>query len=147
MRLTNFSDYAFRVLIFTAAHSERLVTIDELQEYYGISRGHLMKVITALSRAGLLESVRGRNGGLRLGKPPEEIKLDAIVRTTETDFQQVECMKPGGMCTIAGICYLPKPLHEAMAAYMGVLSNYTLADIMLDESKLKACVSEKPTFA
>lgn len=129
MRLTNFSDLSFRVLIYAAAFRSRLITIDEVHGYLGVSRGHLMKVVNNLSRKGLLRSVRGRQGGLTLAKEPAEIRLSDIVQSSETDFAQVECMRADGSCVMTPFCKLPAPLNEAMAAYMSVLDGYTLADI------------------
>ena len=89
MRLTMMSDYALRVLLFAAAHPERLVTIDETQEIYGMSRGHLMKIVGVLASAGILRSQRGRSGGFTLGKPPEYICLGEILRLVPVDVEAV----------------------------------------------------------
>ena len=134
MRLTNFSDLSFRVLLFAASKQDRLVTIDEMNEFYDGSRGHLMKVVNALTRAGYLEAIRGRSGGLKLARRPEDINLAAVLRTTETDFRLVECMRPENNCRLAPGCRLTGPLNEAMAAFMETLGKYTLADIQLQES-------------
>ena len=129
MRLTNFSDISFRVLLYAAAHEDRLVTIDEMTETLKVSRGHLMKVVHNLTSNGFLISLRGRGGGLKLGKKPGAINLADVLRKTETDFAQVECMREGNECTLTGFCKLPNILHEAMRAYLQVLSKYTLEDV------------------
>ena len=134
MRLTNFSDLSFRVLLFAAGKQDRLVTIDEMTTFYNVSRGHLMKVVSALTRSGYLEAVRGRAGGLRLAMKPEDINLAAVLRTTETDFGLVECMRPGNACRLSPMCRLTIPLHEAMSSFMDTLGKYTLADILLSDS-------------
>ena len=90
MRLTGFSDLSFRVLLYAATRPDKLVTIDEMNKFYSVSRGHLMKVVNALTRSGYLESIRGRSGGLRLAQPAEEINLASVLRATETDFNLVE---------------------------------------------------------
>ena len=131
MRLSNFSDLSYRVLLFSAAHPDRLVTIDEMVGALKVSRGHLMKVVHNLTTKGYLRSVRGRGGGLSLGKTPSEINLGAVLRETETDFAQVECMRANGTCTLTTICRLPHPLHEAMAAYLNVLDQYSLQDVSI----------------
>lgn len=130
MRLATFSDLSFRVLLYAAAHSDRLVTIDEMHKTLRVSRGHLMKVVNKLTTAGLLRAVRGRSGGIELNKGTDEIDLATVIREGEIDFAQVECMRgDGNMCTLAKFCKLPKPLQEAMDAYLGVLEQYTLSDI------------------
>ena len=134
MRLTQFSDLSFRVLLYAASEQGRLVTIDEMNDFYAVSRGHLMKVVNALTRAGYLEAVRGRSGGLRLARPPEEINLATVLVATESDFSLVECMRPGNTCNLSPICRLKSPLNEAMSSFMETLGKYTLADILLKKS-------------
>ncbi|HRO10947.1 Rrf2 family transcriptional regulator [Amaricoccus sp.] len=131
MRLTMMSDYALRVLLYAAAHPERLVTIDETQEAYGISRGHMMKIVGVLARAGLLRSQRGRTGGFTLGLSPEKIRLGDVVRLTEPDFDMVECFAPGNTCAITRFCRLPGIVTEALSAFMTVMDRHTLADLII----------------
>jgi len=130
MRLTSFSDYALRLLLYAGAHKERLITIEEAAEIYGISRAHLMKVANLLTRSGYLKAVRGRSGGLALGKRPEHIKLGAVIRATEPDFALVECFA-SNRCIITPSCRLRGVLGEALAAFIAVLDRYTLADLIL----------------
>ncbi|MBN9305522.1 MAG: BadM/Rrf2 family transcriptional regulator [Devosia sp. 67-54] len=130
MRLTNFSDYALRVLMYAAVRDGALVTIEETADRYGISRTHLMKVANLLTRSGYLTAVRGRTGGLRLGKPPDKIGLGDVVRATEPDFDLVECFA-GGRCRITPNCRLRGVLGEALAAFVSTLDRYTLADLVL----------------
>jgi Rrf2 family transcriptional regulator, nitric oxide-sensitive transcriptional repressor len=131
MRLTKLSDYALRVLLYSAAAGDRLVTIDETARIYDISRAHLMKVVTILTRAGFLRGVRGRSGGFRLARPPEEISLGAVLRTTEPDYAMVECLGADKHCTIAGCCRLPGVVDEALRAFFSVFDSYSLADVTL----------------
>jgi Rrf2 family nitric oxide-sensitive transcriptional repressor len=131
MRLTTFSDYAFRVLMYAATAGERLITIEETAKTYNVSRSHLMKVVNILTRAGYLKGVRGRSGGFMLAKSPEAINLGAVVRATEPDFALVECFATGSQCVITKRCQLPEVLNEALNAFVGTLDRYTLADIML----------------
>ena len=131
MRLTNFSDYALRVLLFAGACSDRLITIEETAAVYGISRAHLMKVVNQLTRAGFLKAVRGRSGGLTLGMRPNRIRLGEVLRATEPDFALVECFEPGGACLITPRCRMRGPLREAVNAFIGTLDRYTLADVIL----------------
>ncbi|MGO9004669.1 MAG: RrF2 family transcriptional regulator [Beijerinckiaceae bacterium] len=132
MRLTNFSDYALRVLMYAAAQGDRLITIEETAEVYDISRAHLMKVVNQLTRAGYLKAVRGRSGGLTLAKRPNKIRLGDVLRATEPDFALVECFTPENHCLITRRCRLRGPLKEALAAFTGTLDRYTLADLLLN---------------
>jgi Rrf2 family nitric oxide-sensitive transcriptional repressor len=133
MRLTTFSDYALRVLMYAAAAGERLITIEETANTYNVSRAHLMKVVNILTRSGYLKGVRGRSGGFTLAKPPEAINLGAVVRATEPDFALVECFAPGNQCAITNRCRLPNVLNEALNAFVSTLDRYSLADIMLSK--------------
>lgn len=132
MRLTSFSDLAFRVLLYAAAHRERLFTIDEMNKYYSTSRAHLTKVVNALTRAGYLKAVRGRAGGLTLAMEPNLINLADVVKMTESDFKLVECMHSNSQCAIEQACKIPKPLNEAIEAFLAKLAEYTLEDIKLE---------------
>lgn len=131
MRLTLFSDLALRVLMYTQAAGDRLVTIDEIADAYAISRTHLTKVVNALTQAGYLSAVRGRSGGLRLGMPPDRIVLGDVIRTTEPDFALVECFATGNQCVITKCCKLQGVLDEALQAFLAVLDRKTLASIAL----------------
>ncbi len=131
MQLTRFTDYALRVLMYAHAADGRLVTIEEMAASYCISRAHLMKVVNALTRAGYLAAVRGRAGGVTLGKPADEIHLGDVVRTTEPDFALVECFSTGGECVIGGCCRLPAALRRALGAFLAELDRHTLASIAL----------------
>ncbi|KAB2943168.1 MAG: Rrf2 family transcriptional regulator [Hyphomicrobium sp.] len=131
MRLTLFSDYSLRMLMYTHAAGDRLVTIEEMADAYGISRAHLMKVAATLTRAGYLVAVRGRSGGLRLAKPAEEIVLGDVVRATEPDFALVECLATGNQCVITKCCKLQGVLRDALQQFLSVLDSHTLASIAL----------------
>ena len=131
MRLTNFSDYALRLLMFAAAQTDRLITIEETAELYGISRAHLMKVANQLTRSGFLKAVRGRSGGLTLAKLPHKIRLSDVLRATEPDFALVECFGAENDCLITPRCRLRGALNNALSAFMRELDAYTLADLVL----------------
>ncbi|WP_127596269.1 RrF2 family transcriptional regulator [Nitratireductor alexandrii] len=133
MRLTTFSDYALRVLMYAGAAEGRLITIEETSRVYNISRAHLMKVVNILTKTGYLRGVRGRSGGFTLALPPADINLGAVVRATEPDFALVECFATGNQCVITGCCRLPNVLNEALTSFVKTLDRYTLADIMLEE--------------
>jgi Rrf2 family nitric oxide-sensitive transcriptional repressor len=131
MRLTNFSDYALRLMMYAAVRKDELVTIEETAALYGLSRAHLMKVANQLTRAGFLKATRGRHGGLSLAKKPEKIRLGDVVRSTEPDFALVECFESDNQCLITPRCRLRGVLNEALAAFMRTLDRYTLADLLL----------------
>ncbi len=126
MRLTRYSDYAMRVLLYLAQRPERVCSIAEISRAYGISHNHLMKVVNDLVNSGFLASVRGRNGGIRLARSPEEINVGALIRHTEDEFDLVGC----GTCIIAPSCGLTSILDEAVMAFLAVLGRYSLADVL-----------------
>ena len=132
MRLTTFSDYAFRVLIYLGSVPGRLATIDEIARAYRISPNHLMKVVHFLAREGYLETVRGKGGGMRLARAQEAINVGQVIRATEEDFVLVECFQSGKKsdCRIAPACVLKHALGEALEAFLKVLDGYTLADLV-----------------
>jgi Rrf2 family nitric oxide-sensitive transcriptional repressor len=131
MRLTNYSDYALRMLIYVAVHPDKLITIGEVSKAYSISKNHLMKIANELSVAGILETVRGRNGGLRLAKPPSEIRIGTVVRMTESGSALVECFDPAtNHCVITRACRLKRLLAQALEAFYLRLDEETLADLV-----------------
>lgn len=128
MRLTRFSDYAVRVMLFLAAHPDRLCSIAEIATAYDISQNHLMKVVSDLAGSGYIQSLRGRSGGIRLARPAGEINIGKLIRHTEGQIDLVGCAE----CKLAGACHLPGPLDLALQAFFGVLERYTLADVLGD---------------
>jgi Rrf2 family nitric oxide-sensitive transcriptional repressor len=135
MHLTTYTDYSLRVLMYVAMR-DGLSTIQEIADAYGISKNHLMKVAFELGRHGFLETVRGRKGGLKLARPPEDINLGDVIRLTEDDFAMVECFGAGNSCIITAPCRLKGVLAEALKAYLAVLDRYTLADLTKRNSSL-----------
>ena len=130
MRITGYTDYSLRVLMYLTAQSdERLATIQEIADRYGISKNHLMKVVHQLTRKGYLKSIRGKKGGIRLRCRPSEINLGILVREMEPDLNLVECFGPDNNCVISPICSLKGVLAEALDAFLWTLDQYTLADI------------------
>lgn len=159
MRLTNYSDYALRTLMYLAVIPDRntLATITDIANSYQISRSHLTKIIHQLAQIGYIESIRGKNGGLRLAKPAEAIILGEVIRQTEPDFDLVACFTPPESesetqssqtehtintvtnpkcCAIAPVCQLKSVFIEATQAFLAVLDQYTLADIVTNEEQL-----------
>ncbi|MER8884886.1 Rrf2 family transcriptional regulator [Mesorhizobium sp. M0500] len=131
MRLTNFSDYALRMLMYAASAGDRLITIEEVASTFKVSKTHLNKVANTLTRGGYLKAVRGRSGGLALGRSPEMIRIGDVVRLTEPDFALVECFGTGNQCVLTGRCKLSGMFGDAMASFQNTLDRYTLADVAL----------------
>ena len=132
MRLTTYTDYTLRVLMYLTLKYEsgELVTIDQIATAYAISRNHLTKIVHEMSVQGLLETTRGRSGGMRLARPPEKISIGEIVRWAEDDFALVECHTTGqeSSCAIYKACNLKKGFRRALEAFMRELDAMTLKD-------------------
>ena len=130
MKLTGFTDYSLRVLIYLAADPSRRATIAEIAKAFDISENHLTKVVHLLGKQGWIETVRGKGGGMLLAKRPQDICIGNVVRDTEGAAVPAECFAPdGGHCAISGCCRLKGVLAEAVNAFYSVLDHYTLADI------------------
>jgi Rrf2 family nitric oxide-sensitive transcriptional repressor len=145
LRLTVYSDYALRLLMYLALKDDGLATISEVAKSYAISKNHLMKVAHELGVSGFVETVRGRGGGLRLAKPMQEIGLGEIVRSTEPDMALVPCFKPiSAPCAIQPHCVLQKALARANAAFLAVLDEYSLGDLVKPRTQLRTLLSIVP---
>jgi len=129
MRLTLFTDYSLRVLLVLATRTESLVTIGDLSRAFDISNAHLMKVTHMLGKSGWVDTVRGRNGGMRLSVHPSKLMVGTIVRRLETDFALVECFAENNRCVLTGGCELAAVLARAMQAFLDELDRYSLADL------------------
>ncbi len=136
MKLTSFTDYTLRVLMYLALHQERLATIQGIAGAYGISENHLMKVVHHLAKSGVIESLRGKGGGIRLALPPEQIRLGAVMRAAEGDGPVVECFGENNACRITPVCKLIPILAEAFDALYAVLDGYTLADLVAQPASM-----------
>lgn len=143
MKLTSFSDYSLRVLIYLAVRDDSLATIGEIAESYDISRNHLMKVVHHLGVLGYLETVRGKHGGVRLAMEPKDINIGSLLRETEHTTSLVECFDPeGSHCTIESACALRGIMHQALAGFFAVLDGYTLEDVLRNRGgRLKKILS------
>lgn len=130
MRLAEYTDFTLRVLMYCATHRDRLVTIAELAEHHRLSRNHLMKIVNDLARQGVIETLRGRGGGLRLLQDPQQIRIGDVVRRSETDFRLVECFDPQtNACTLTPNCRLKEVFGVALRAFFEQVDAVTLADI------------------
>ncbi|EOD6735378.1 nitric oxide-sensing transcriptional repressor NsrR [Cronobacter sakazakii] len=134
MQLTSFTDFGLRALIYMASLPEgRMTSISEVTEVYGVSRNHMVKIINQLSRAGYVTAVRGKNGGIRLGKPAATIRIGDVVRELEP-LSIVNCSS--AFCHITPACRLKQVLGDAVARFLQELDNYTLADLVQENQSL-----------
>lgn len=134
MQLTSFTDYGLRALIYMASlPAGQMTSISEVTDTYGVSRNHMVKIINQLSRAGYIAAVRGKNGGIRLGRPAKDIVIGQVVRDLEP-LQLVNCQSD--FCHITSACRLKKALHDAVQSFLKELDNYTLADLVEDNHPL-----------
>lgn len=137
MRLTLHTDYALRALIRVGIADGKLITINDIALSFDISKQHLMKVANDLSRKGYLDTVRGRNGGIRLRRPPRDINIGQVVRDTE-DIDVIGCLERRGYCPIQRVCVLRGVLRDATEAFLAELDAYTLADLIKPRRELSS---------
>ena len=146
MRLTTFTDYSLRVLMYTASAPSGRATIADIAAAFGISQNHLMKVVHHLGRAGMLANTRGRNGGVRLARDASAIRLGDVVRSTERGDLAAECFGGDGDCALKGTCRLEHTLREAVDAFYAALDCYTLADLVVNRPAL-VTILQRPMSA
>ncbi|HAO80050.1 MAG TPA: BadM/Rrf2 family transcriptional regulator [Verrucomicrobia subdivision 3 bacterium] len=139
MKLSAYSDYAIRVLMQTALRSPQRLTVAEVALTFGISRHHLVKVVHDLSRSGYLVTQRGIGGGFTLARAPKNIRLGDIVRLGEESETVIDCFDgENHLCRLLPVCRLKSVLDEAAAAFFAVMDRYTLADLVKQQSKMRA---------
>ena len=132
MRLTDYTDYALRVLMHLGSYPGRTITIREIALVHGISHNHLSKIVNHLGMLGIVDTLRGRAGGIRLARPPEQIMIGAVIRKTEPDFKMVECFsEDDNTCVLAGRCQLKRLLADATGAFLNKLDYVPLSALLL----------------
>jgi Rrf2 family nitric oxide-sensitive transcriptional repressor len=136
MQLSRFTDYSIRVLLYTAVHSDRLVTLAEIADFYGVSLEHLRKVVHNLGKLGLLKTQRGKNGGMRLACATKDINIGITIAQLENNPSLIDCS--GLNCTILPACGLPRALKKAQRAFFAELEQYTLQDMIRPECLTEA---------
>ena len=141
MKLTAYSDYGFRMLVYLAVAPGHRGTVREIAAAYGLSQHHLAKIAQRLVHAGLLTSYTGRNGGLKLRVEPETLLVGDIVRAVESDFSVVECLGSPGTCAIDTCCGGKSLFDKAVQAFFAVLDSQTLADAAADQGMLQRALS------
>ncbi len=137
MNITRFTDYSLRTLIYLALTTDRVVTIKAIAERYQISKNHLMKIVQQLNNLGFLQATRGKNGGLKLSQPPEQINIGNLVRILEQDAKLVECFGSDNRCLITPACQLKHIFAEAIEQFYRALEQYTLADLVNNKNQKK----------
>lgn len=137
MRLTQYSTYALRILQYVALRDPAVVTVDEVARAHRVSRAHLVKVAHELGRRGYVQTIRGRNGGMRLARPADRIVVGEVLRWTEGPLELAECFNPGtNTCLLVGVCHLSRGLQRALRAFLSVLDDMTIADITVNRDSL-----------
>jgi Rrf2 family transcriptional regulator, nitric oxide-sensitive transcriptional repressor len=143
MHLTLHTDFALRVLIQVGLNDGKLTTIKEIAQTFDISKAHLMKVVNDLSRKGYLDTVRGRNGGIRLMREPRDINIGQVVRDTEIQLDVIGCLKHRGYCPIQRVCVLRGVLSKATDAFLSVLDDHSLADLIRPRKVLSSLLLDR----
>lgn len=130
MQLTLHADYSLRVLMYAGLKGNELATISEISERFDISKSHIMKVVHQLGQLGYIETVQGKNGGFRLLRKPSQINVGAIIRDVEQELRVMGCLQKPGYCRIQPACILRRALQEATNAFLSVLDEYSLEDLI-----------------
>ena len=143
MRLTLNTDYSLRVLIHVGLCGDKLTKINDIAQSFGISKAHLMKVVNDLGQNGYLETVRGRNGGIRLMREPRHINIGQVVRDTENQLKVIGCLEHKGYCPIERVCVLRGTLRNATEAFLAVLDAHTLADLIKPQRALSSLLFDR----
>lgn len=150
MRLTKQTNYAVRMLMYCAANADNLSRIPEIAKAYGVSELFLFKILQPLHKAGIVETVRGRNGGIRLGRPADKISLFDVVRVTEDNFSMAECFEADDTeCPLVDSCGLNSALRKALNAFFDVLAQYSIHDLVVARPQIHFLLGleEAPTRA
>ncbi len=141
MRLTKYADLSLRLLMYLAMRRGEPATIQEVSDRFAVSKNHMVKISHQLTKAGLIESTRGRNGGVCLARPPESISVEEVVRAAENNFDLVECFNAAdNHCVISGVCKLNGILGAARTAFFEVLQRFSLADLVRNGKALEKCL-------
>ena len=143
MRVTLYTDFALRTLIQVSLNDGKLTTINDIARSFGISKPHLMKVVNHLSQKGYLDTVRGRNGGIRLMREPRHINIGQVVRDTEETLDVIGCLEHKGYCPIERVCVLRSALRDATHAFLAVMGTYSLADLIKPRKALSSLLLDR----
>ncbi|MEO6446143.1 MAG: Rrf2 family transcriptional regulator [Gemmatimonadaceae bacterium] len=137
MHLTRFTDYALRAMGYLALEPEKRSTVGTVAKRMGMSEDHLLKVVQRLSQAGLVKTIRGRKGGVRLARRPDEIFIGEVVRKTEDNLRIVPCFDDANKsCPITAACGISPMMEQALGAFLSTLDRYTIADMIVHREEL-----------
>ena len=142
MQLTLYTDYSFRVLLYLGLNRDRLCTIAEISERCAATQNHLVKVVHNLGREGYIQTMRGRTGGIKLKKEPEEISLTEIIRCTEVNLNIAECLRENNTCLITEVCKIKNIFEEAQNQFIETLDQYTVADLLKNKEQLASLLGD-----
>lgn len=143
MRMTQFSNYAIRMLIYAGLNGHRPSGVPDIARAYGISQNHLNKVAAELCHLGYLQARRGRSGGVSLGRDPEQINIGEIIRQTESTVSLVECFdEKTNTCPLRPQCKFRIALQKALEAFFAELDRHSLADFIKDSEGLENCFGQ-----
>jgi len=146
MRVTAYSNYALRTLMYAALKGDELSRVKDIAEAYNISKAHLVKCVHQLGQWGYLDNYRGRNGGFKLAKPANEITVGEVLRHTEDCFDLVECFIPEtSTCPLTQFCKLSLTFHEALKAFLNVVDGVTVEDLVSNQMELRMALSLQET--
>lgn len=140
MKHTSHADFALRVLLYLRVAPGRRGSVGDIAEAHRVSRHHMEKVVQRLAGAGLVETARGRGGGVRLSRDPSTITVGEVMRTMENDFAVVECLGPARYCRVAGVCGARDVFARALDAYFAVLDDATVEDIADNDQGLRGAL-------
>ena len=142
MQLTLHTDYSLRILVYLAQKGGKQATISEIAEFYQVSRNHLVKVVHHLSTTGFLETIRGKHGGIKLSRPPDQIAIGDVVRNMEPNFEIVECFAEGNQnCVLTPVCKLKMVLNQASNEFLSLLDGHTIAEAITQNDEAEQIFS------
>ena len=145
MKLTQYSDLGLRMMMYLAHRYGEPVTIQEVSDRFGVSKNHMVKISHQLTNSGLIESTRGRNGGVRLASPPHSINVEQVLRATEDNFDLVECFNAAqNHCVLSDVCKLSGALDRALEAFFSVLRQSTLGDLIKNSKAIEKTLLPLP---
>lgn len=146
MKLTQYTDLGLRMLMYLALRYENTCTIQEVSERFAVSKNHMVKISHQLTKSGLIESTRGRYGGIRLARSPESINVEEALYSTEDNFDLVECFGANNHCVITDVCKLSGTLNNAREAFFSVLRQVSLADLVKSSKTLEKSLLPFPAI-
>ena len=148
MHLTQYTTFALRTLQYVALRDPAIVTVEEVSRAHRISKAHLVKVSHELGQRGYIQTIRGRNGGMRLARPADQITVGEVVRWTEAPLELVECFNSDtNTCPLLGACHLSRGIQRALRAFLSVLDDMTIADITINRGVLLDRLMTQPASA